>query len=195
MAQKSRSGRTAGGRKTQGSRGSAKRGGARGAGKGGMKTAARKTAGRPARSGRATGARGRSKSSGRPRSTRRPATRAAGGGGRGGRAGPKWIDSPEEHADRPGQTLMTRNHDVIRQWAEERGAQPATTGNRHDGRPGVLRFDFPGYGGGRLEHISWDDWFRTFDERDLVFVYQERLKSGRPSNFFRLDNPARRAAA
>ena len=107
----------------------------------------------------------------------------------------KWIGSPDDHADRPGQTLATRNHDVIRQWAEERRGQPATVpSTRHGGRAGVLRIDFPGFGGDRLEPISWEEWFQPFDERDLVFVYQERMKAGNQSNFFRLDNPNREDA-
>jgi hypothetical protein len=107
----------------------------------------------------------------------------------------KSVNSPDEHEDHPGQTLATRNHDVIRQWAEARGATPATVpGTEHDDRPGVLTFDFPGYGGERLRHISWDQWFRTFDERTLVFLFQEHLKNGRPSNHFNLDSPEREAA-
>jgi hypothetical protein len=75
-------------------------------------------------------------------------------------------------------------------WAEERGAEPATVpGTERGGRPSVLRMDFPGYGGQDLEHISWDDWFRTFDERELEFLYQDRRKDGRQSNFFRLLRP------
>lgn len=104
----------------------------------------------------------------------------------------KWIHSPDEHEDRPGQSLATRSHDVIQSWAEERGAVPATTpGSWHDGRPGVLRFDFEGYGGRRLEEISWDEWFSSFDQRKLVFLFQEHKRDGAQSNFFRLDNPKR----
>lgn len=108
----------------------------------------------------------------------------------------KWINSPEEHADRPGQTLATRNHEVIMRWAEERKAQPATVEGTGPGdRAGVLRFDFPGFGGGRrLKPISWDEWFRPFDERNLTFLYQEQLRSGAQSNFFRLENPEREDA-
>lgn len=103
-----------------------------------------------------------------------------------------WIESPEQHAERSGQTLATRNHDVIRQWAEERGAVPATVpGTERDGRPGVLRFDFPDFGGARLRAVDWDEWFETFDERRLVFLFQEQMKSGSQSNFFRLDSPDR----
>jgi hypothetical protein len=82
---------------------------------------------------------------------------------------------------------------VIIQWAEERQAVPATvSGTEHDGRPGVLRFDFPNFGGGgRLRQVDWDEWFETFDQRNLVFLFQEQLKDGRQSNFFRLDSPDR----
>ncbi|MGI5836975.1 MAG: hypothetical protein ACOX87_10900 [Chloroflexota bacterium] len=104
----------------------------------------------------------------------------------------KWIHNVDEHEDKPGQSLATRSHEVIKQWAEERGAQPATVpGTEHEGRPGVLRFNFPGYGGQSLQLIDWEDWFRSFDERDLVFVYQEHQSGGNLSNFFMMDSPHR----
>ena len=86
----------------------------------------------------------------------------------------------------PGETLRTRDHDEIRRWAEERGAKPATVpGTEHEGHLGVLRLDFPGYGGERLEEVSWDEWFSAFDARDLEFIYQEHTSDGRTSNFFK----------
>jgi hypothetical protein len=105
----------------------------------------------------------------------------------------KWISGTGEHQDHDGQTLATRNHDVIRQWAKERDAAPVTIeGTEHLDRPGVLRFDFPGYASdGKLESVDWDKWFQSFDSRELVFDYQEKLKDGRQSNFFILDNPHR----
>lgn len=110
----------------------------------------------------------------------------------------KWISSTDEHEEHPGQTLATRNHDVIKQWAEARGAVPSgIQGSEHDGHPGVLRFDFPGYdqkSSGRLQDVGWDKWFQAFDERELVFLYQEHLKNGNDSNFFRFDNPNRENA-
>ncbi|MBV2362310.1 hypothetical protein ACFPZ0_06435 [Streptomonospora nanhaiensis] len=100
------------------------------------------------------------------------------------------IDSPDQHEERPGKSLVTTNHDVIRQWAEERDARPATVpGSEYDGRPGRLLFDFPGYSGEKLRHIDWDEWFEAFDERGLNFIYQEHKKDGQPSNFFQLENP------
>ncbi len=104
----------------------------------------------------------------------------------------KWVAKPDDHADHDGQSLVTRNHDVIKRWAEERKAAPATVpGTEHDGHVGVLRFNFPEFGGRELQEVSWDDWFKTFDERNLVFLYQERLKNGNQSNFFKLNSPDR----
>ena len=104
----------------------------------------------------------------------------------------KKVTSPQQHEDRPGQSLVTTDHEVIRRWAGERGAEPSTVpGSEYGGRPGRLLFDFPGYGGENLEHISWDDWFGTFEERRLNFLYQEHKKDGSQSNFFQLENPER----
>lgn len=100
------------------------------------------------------------------------------------------VTSVDEHEERPGRSLVTTDHEVIKHWAEDRGATPSTVpGSEYGDRPGRLLFDFPGYGGERLEHISWADWFRTFDKRKLNFLYQEHKKDGSQSNFFRLENP------
>lgn len=107
----------------------------------------------------------------------------------------KWIGSVEEHEGHQGETLGTRNHEVIQQWAKDRGAKPATVpGTEHDGRPGVLRFEFPGGQKGRLKEVEWDRWFETFDTRDLVMLFQERLSNGSRSNFFRFISPHREDA-
>jgi hypothetical protein len=106
------------------------------------------------------------------------------------------ISSTDDEPERPGRSLVTTDHDVIRRWAEERGAVPATVeGTGPGGRPGVLRFDFPRGGRDeRLQEVSWDDWFATFDERRLNFIYQEERTDGRQSNFFQLENPDREDA-
>jgi hypothetical protein len=102
------------------------------------------------------------------------------------------IVSPEDDPERPGRSLVTTNHDVIRAWAESRKAVPSTVeGTEHGDHLGVLRFDFPGYGGDRLREVSWDEWFDTFDKRRLNFIYQEERSDGSPSNFFRLESPDR----
>lgn len=107
----------------------------------------------------------------------------------------QWISKTDEHEEHEGKSLVTRNHDVIKQWAEERGAKPATVpGTKHSDRIGVLRFNFPGGDEDRLEEVDWEEWFKTFDERDLVMLYQEHLKNGNQSNFFRFDSPHREDA-
>jgi hypothetical protein len=105
------------------------------------------------------------------------------------------ISSADDEPEREGRSLVTADHEVIKRWAEERGAEPATVeGTEHGDHLGVLRFDFPGYGGQNLTHVSWDEWFETFDARNLNFIYQETKTDGSQSNFFRLDNPERQDA-
>jgi hypothetical protein len=82
---------------------------------------------------------------------------------------------------------VTTDHEVIRRWVEEREGQPAavrSTASSED--PGLLRIDFPGGAGtDRLEPISWEQFFEKFDENQLAFLYQEKLKSGETSRFFK----------
>ncbi len=82
----------------------------------------------------------------------------------------------------------TTDHEKIRKWAEDRGAKPACvkgTGGKHD--VGMLRLDFPGYSGEEsLTHISWEEWFGKFDERELALLYQEKTAEGKKSNFNKL---------
>ncbi|MGH9158506.1 MAG: lipocalin/fatty-acid binding family protein [Vicinamibacteraceae bacterium] len=83
---------------------------------------------------------------------------------------------------------VTTDHDEIRRWVEDRGGHPsrvAGTGEQED--PGLLRIDFPGYGGEEsLGGISWDEFFRKFNEKGLAFVYQEQTTGGEKSVFSKL---------
>ncbi|MEA2395788.1 MAG: hypothetical protein QOJ82_3679 [Solirubrobacteraceae bacterium] len=80
----------------------------------------------------------------------------------------------------------TTDHEEIRRWVEERGGRPATVKGTGGGdEPGVLRIDF-GDEDESLEPISWEEWFRKFDEEGLAFLYQDRLASGEESRFFKL---------
>ncbi|GAB3797359.1 hypothetical protein GCM10027605_07100 [Micromonospora zhanjiangensis] len=106
------------------------------------------------------------------------------------------IGSPSEQPERPGRSLVTTNHEVIKRWARARQAKPATIeGTMRAGRPGVLTFDFPGWRtGGKLKQVTWEDWLRTFDSRRVNFIYQEQKSDGRQSNFFRTESPDRESA-
>jgi hypothetical protein len=82
-------------------------------------------------------------------------------------------------------TKQTTDHEEIRRWVEEHGGKPAVV--RGTGGDGVLRIDFPGGAGeDQLEHVSWDEWFRSFDRNGLAFLYQEQKTSGEDSTFFKL---------
>ena len=78
----------------------------------------------------------------------------------------------------------TTDLNEIRRWAEERDGKPVTVvGTASRGEAGLLRIDFPGYSGaGRLEEISWDDWYEKFNESKLQFLYQDKPES----RFFKL---------
>ncbi|MDH2442485.1 Rho termination factor N-terminal domain-containing protein [Amnibacterium sp. CER49] len=101
------------------------------------------------------------------------------------------ITSTDEEPERKGRSLVTTHHEVIREWAEARGGRPATVdGTEHGDHLGVLRFDFQAPTKG-LREVSWDEWFETFDQRRLNFVYQEERTDGHRSTFFILESPDR----
>ncbi|MDP9466599.1 MAG: hypothetical protein M3P31_05080 [Actinomycetota bacterium] len=80
-------------------------------------------------------------------------------------------------------SFTTRDHDVIRAWAEARGGAPADVkGTGDGGGAGVLRIEFRDEGD-RLEDVGWDAFFATFDDSDVDFLYQERTSDGSVSRF------------
>jgi len=104
------------------------------------------------------------------------------------------VTSLDDDPERPGRSLATTSHEVIRNWAEERGGTPATVeGTEHGDHLGVLRFAFGG-NDANLREVSWEEWFDTFDSRQLNFIYQEERKDGNQSTFFRLESPQREDA-
>lgn len=88
-----------------------------------------------------------------------------------------------------GETKTTTDHREIRRWVEERGGRPVEIKGTGAGKEvGVLRIEYPGAGdeGERLDAISWDEFFRKFEESRLAFVYQEETAEDHPSRFSRL---------
>jgi hypothetical protein len=82
------------------------------------------------------------------------------------------------------------DHDEIRQWAEERGANPACVrGTGGKGDVGLMRLEFPDQPGAndqKLEPIEWEEFFEKFDERGLALLVQETTAEGETSNFNKL---------
>ena len=87
----------------------------------------------------------------------------------------------------------TKDPEEIRRWAEARGAVPAEVASTESkNEPGILRFKFPKAprrNDAALKDISWEDFFRKFQENDLAMVYQEKTAAGRTSNFNKLIHP------
>jgi hypothetical protein len=106
---------------------------------------------------------------------------------------PRHIpDVRADTMDRTATVVSTKDHLVIRQWAERRQAQPATgeatssgpaTVHVADGGAGV-RFNFPGQG--PFRPISWDEWFANFDQHGCAFVYDNDVPDARPSMRYRI---------
>jgi hypothetical protein len=88
----------------------------------------------------------------------------------------------------------TTDHEEIRRWAEDKGGKPAAVARTHKkGDVGIIRIMFPD--NPQSEHdalveISWDEFFREFEERELALVYDENSMF---SKIIGRDTAARRA--
>lgn len=87
-------------------------------------------------------------------------------------------------------TKKTTDHDTIRHWADERGGRPATVADTVEaGEPGVLTIHFPGQDPRHdrdLTDLTWDEFFRKFEDEQLAFLYEEHTADGDTSRFFKL---------
>jgi hypothetical protein len=81
----------------------------------------------------------------------------------------------------------TTDHDTIRKWTEARGGRPAAVHATHGkSETGILRIDFPGRGDdSALDEIPWEEFFDKFEKENLAFLYQDKLKDGATSRFFK----------
>lgn len=79
----------------------------------------------------------------------------------------------------------TTDHNTIKKWAEERDGKPSVVESTTKNGGGLLRINFPGYAEDNLKEISWEEFFKIFDDNDLKFLYQEETKDGGESRFFK----------
>jgi len=82
----------------------------------------------------------------------------------------------------------TQDHDTIQRWVDERGGSPAVVRGTHVDESGLLRIDF-GDTNDQLEDISWDEFFKIFDENNIEFLYQDKTDEGDTSRFFKFVLP------
>lgn len=80
---------------------------------------------------------------------------------------------------------ITADHETIRKWVETREGVPSVVkGTGKEEKGGILRIDFPPLGTKpNLKHISWEEFFSVFDDKNLAFLYQEKTSTGEISRF------------
>jgi hypothetical protein len=74
----------------------------------------------------------------------------------------------------------TVDHSTIQKWAVTRDGRPSVI--RTGGKGGVLRIDF-GEKEADFEEVSWEEFFKIFEESKLNFLYQDKTKDGKTSRF------------
>jgi hypothetical protein len=86
-----------------------------------------------------------------------------------------------------GSAKTTTDQEAIRRWVESRNGRPSCVRGTGGGPDvGMLRIDFPGFSGEEtLQEISWDEFFRAFEQNNLAFLYQDRTSDGGESRFFK----------
>ena len=77
----------------------------------------------------------------------------------------------------------TTDHKVIQQWAEQRGGRPSIVRTKRKSG-GILRLDF-GPKEDKLDEVTWDEFFKIFDESELAFLHQDKTHDGKESRFSR----------
>jgi hypothetical protein len=111
----------------------------------------------------------------------------------------RQVDMGNEREQPAGSIVATDDPELIREWAQQHKAEPATgeatasgpaTVDVQDGDAGI-RFNFPA--AGRFRPISWDEWFQNFRHHQLLFVYERDVPGKTPSGRYRMVPKARLA--
>jgi hypothetical protein len=73
---------------------------------------------------------------------------------------------------------VVTDHQEIRKWAEQHGGKPAAVDRTHQGDDvGIIRIMFPKAPHSEHAHlveISWDEFFKEFEERKLALLYDPK---------------------
>jgi hypothetical protein len=104
----------------------------------------------------------------------------------------RLVDRHSAAEQQPGAIVATDDHELIREWAAARGAEPATgeatasgpsTIDINDGGAGI-RFNFPG--ARPFRPIPWSEWLVNFSRNDLMFVFECDSPGRPPTSRYRL---------
>jgi hypothetical protein len=79
----------------------------------------------------------------------------------------------------------TTDRKLIQRWIEQRGGQPAKVkGTEGEDGEGILRVDFA-ESDDKLQPIAWEEFSKTFEDRSLAFLYQDKKSDGKQNRFFK----------
>jgi hypothetical protein len=71
----------------------------------------------------------------------------------------------------------TTDHHTIKKWAEKHGGKPAAVESTYSTSDvGIIRLMFPKAPHSEHDHlveISWDEFFKEFDQRKLALLYED----------------------
>jgi glutathione synthase/RimK-type ligase-like ATP-grasp enzyme len=81
-------------------------------------------------------------------------------------------------------STTTTDHATIRKWIEKRNGRSAVVkGTEGEDGEGILRVEFRH--ADKLEDVEWDEFFKTFEDRKLAFLHQDKTSDGKESRFFK----------
>lgn len=89
----------------------------------------------------------------------------------------------------------TTDHKEIQTWCEKMGGKPALINYQEvkEDQTGI-RINFPGNTDEKLlsdahpsKDITWEEFFRTFDEQQFQFLYEEEAKGDDPTRWYRFE--------
>ncbi len=88
------------------------------------------------------------------------------------------------------ESKTTTNHQEIQSWIEKRGGKPAIVKGTEDNESseGMLRIRFSDESSDNLKVIDWEKFFKTFEEKKLAFLYQDKTAENKESRFFKFTN-------
>jgi hypothetical protein len=99
------------------------------------------------------------------------------------------LETERQHPE--GAIVATDDPQLIREWARQHSAEPAT-GEATDSGPATInvqdggsaiRFNFPA--AAPFRPITWDEWFDNFRRHDLLFVYERDCHDAAPDSRYR----------
>ncbi|MFA4886841.1 MAG: hypothetical protein WC595_01385 [Candidatus Nanoarchaeia archaeon] len=82
-------------------------------------------------------------------------------------------------------TKITTDHGEMRKWVKERKGHPIHLKGMLDADEIPISIKLP-HSTMEGSEITWDEFFKQFDDRNLAFEYEERDENGELSLFFKL---------